>query len=187
MSGADRATPKSQVQGRICVMLLLCLSALGGAARAQAQGDCKAVYDADDKMLATNHHAFATHASAGGKSETTEAAMIGGVSYVQIKGVWRKSPLTLEQLREQKAENRKNAKVVSCRYLRDEVVEGETARVFSAHSETEDEKSDVTVWISRNRGLPLRQEQDVDLGDAGGKTHYSVRYDYNNVSAPAVH
>ena len=169
-------------------LVALLIVVLGGAPVARAQGDCNIVYQADDKMIATDHRAFSSHgpASSGGSAETTESVMVGGVSYVKVKGVWHKSPMTLAQLREQKAENRKNAKSVSCRYLRDESVDGDTARVYSFHSETEDDKSDGTIWISKNRGLPLRQEQDIDVGGSDGKRHYSTRYEYGNVSAPAV-
>jgi hypothetical protein len=140
-------------------------------------------------MISTDHHAFSSETSGSpGKASAreNESIMAGGVSYVKVKGAWRKSPLTLAELREQKVENRKTAKNVSCHYLRDEAVNGESAQVYSAHSENEDEKSDLTIWVSKARGLPLRQEQDIDVGGAGGKTHYSLRYDYRNVSAPPV-
>jgi hypothetical protein len=140
-------------------------------------------------MIATDHRTFSTHspASRGGSPETNESVMVGGVTYIKVQGVWRKSSMTVAQIREQKAENRKNVKSISCRYLRDESVDGEVARAFSVHSETEDDKSDYTAWISKNRGLLLRQEHDIDMGGAAGKIHYSTKYEYVNVSAPAVH
>ena len=71
------------------------------------------------------------------------------------------------------------------RYLREEMVNGETRRGFMPnHSETEDIKSDATIWISKSRGLPLRAEGDYDTGDPA-KTHASIRYDYSNVRPPA--
>ena len=157
----------------------------GVAFSAKAQGDCESVYDADNKLIATDHRAFSTHSAAihGGNPETSESVMVGGITYVKVKGVWRKSPITVAELREQKAENRKNAKNVSCRYLRDESVDGEAARVFSVHSETEDGKYDLTVSISKSRGLPVRQEEDINTGD---KMHYSIRYEYTNVFAPSA-
>ncbi|MEO5558639.1 MAG: hypothetical protein ABIO49_02715 [Dokdonella sp.] len=78
-----------------------------------------------------------------------------------------------------------NAKVYSCRYLRDETVNGEAAAVYAGHSETEDSQSDTQTWISASRGLPLLTELDIDLGDAGGKKHTSMRYDYSDVQSPA--
>jgi hypothetical protein len=81
-------------------------------------------------------------------------------------------------------ENRKNVKNASCRHVRDEIVNGEPAGVFSAHAETDDIKSDSLIWISKNKGLVLRQEEDLDAG--GDKSHVSARYEYSNVSAPNV-
>ena len=185
----NAARPTTTFHWFLSLLPLLLLSTLG-AAPASAQGDCKTVFDADDKLIATDHRAFATHSPVGrtGNAETNESVMVGGVTYVKVKGGWHKSPMTVAQLREQKAENRKNAKSVSCRYLRDESVDGEVARVFSVHSETEDNKSDGTIWISKSRGLPLRQEQDDDMGgSAADKMHYSIRYEYTNVTAPPTH
>jgi hypothetical protein len=188
MDKADFTSRKNLIETVVyaaCVLLVVVFAAAPGA---RAQGDCKTVFDADDKMLTTDHRTILTRTGAihGGKAETNESVMVGGVSYIQVKGAWRKSPMTLAELREQKTENRKNAKSVSCHYLRDESVDGQAARVFAAHSETEDDKSDVTVWISKDRGLPLRQEQDMDVGGAAGKMHYSIRFEYTNVSAPPV-
>jgi hypothetical protein len=180
------------VQGRIGWAILLnsvlLLMILGGAPQARGQNDCNIIFDADDKLLTSDHHTFMTSTSAaqGSAPRTSESITVKGVTYIQVKGAWRKSPITGAEIREQKAENRKTAKNVSCHYLRDESVGGEAARVYSAHAETEDDKTDTTVWISKSRGLPLRQEEDIDVGGAGGKTHYSVRHEYTNVSAPSV-
>ena len=88
-------------------------------------------------------------------------------------------------MRAQEEENWKNAKNVSCKYLRDESVKGESAAVYSTHNENEDTKEDGQVWVSKSKGLPLRQEEDVDIG-YGDKRHHSTRYEYTNVQAPAV-
>jgi outer membrane lipoprotein-sorting protein len=69
--------------------------------------------------------------------------------------------------------------VLTCRYLRDEAVNGEAAAVYSQHIENEDTVSDGTVWISKSRGLPLRVETNVE------GTLRSTRYEYGNVQVPA--
>src|ERR1700751_3689488 len=72
---------------------------------ARGQGDCKTLFDADDKMISTDHHAFSSETSGSpGKASARENESItaGGVSYVKVKGAWRKSPLTLAELHEQK-------------------------------------------------------------------------------------
>ena len=59
---------------------------------------------------------------------------------------------------------------------------GEPAAVYNIQAENEDSKSEGTVWLSKSRGLPLREEMDLD--NSPGKMHYSVRYDYANVRPP---
>ena len=114
-----------------------------------------------------------------------EIIRIGGAMYVTIKGKWEKSPLSEAQMRAQEEKNWKTAKNVSCKYLRDESVNGQSAAVYNMHSETENTKADTQIWISKSKGLILRQEEDVDIGH-GDKSHYSTRYEYNNVQTPAV-
>jgi hypothetical protein len=75
----------------------------------------------------------------------------------------------------------------TCRYLRDEPVNGEPAAVYSPHSEREDLeiKSDGQLWISKSRGLPLRQELEImESGDKPDVNHHSIRYESTNVRPP---
>lgn len=58
-------------------------------------------------------------------------------------------------------------------------------QLYSTHDITPHGTVDNQVWVSRRRGLILRQETDIDTGN-GNKTHMSVRYDYSNVHAPAL-
>ena len=109
----------------------------------------------------------------------------GGAIYITMKGKWKKSPLSAAAMRAQEDENWKTAKNVSCKYLRDESVNGQSAAVYKTHQDDETIKEDGQVWVSKSKGLPLRQEEDVDLGQ-GDKRHHSTRYEYNNVQAPAV-
>jgi len=82
--------------------------------------------------------------------------------------------------------NRDNARNMSCHYLHDETVEGETAALYSTHQETVHGKIDSQTWISKNRGLILRQEIDIETGRPNGKSHMSSRYEYDNVEAPKL-
>ena len=80
----------------------------------------------------------------------------------------------------------KNSKY-TCHYLRDEPVNGEPAARYSSHSEREDSdmKSDGQIWISKGRGLPLRQELEItESGDKPEVNHHSMRYEYTNVRPP---
>ena len=153
---------------------------------ARAQSECKLVYDAVDKLNVTPHHGFTTRSrvSDADKPETMEGIFVGGVYYVQIRGKWVKSPMTAEQMKQQEEENRKDAKNVSCKHLRDELVSGEAAAVYKVHSETEDTKADSQIWISNSKGLILRQEEDLNTG--GEKMHIVTRFEYSNVAAPKL-
>ncbi len=172
----------------IFVAALLCSAALLLSPAARAQGDCKLVHDAIDKLSTVSNHAYEAEsnpAQPGTGVTNHEVIRTGGTIYVLMSGKWRKSPLTPAQMRAQEEENWKNAKNVSCKHLRDESVKGESAAVYSTHNENEDSKEDGQVWVSKSKGLPLREEQDVDLG-SGDKHHMSIRYEYTNVQAPAV-
>jgi hypothetical protein len=109
----------------------------------------------------------------------------GGAIYITMKGKWKKSPISAAAMQAQEDEDWKTAKDVSCKHLRDESVKGESAAVYSTHSEDQATKEDSQVWVSKSKGLLLRQEEDVDLGQ-GDKRHRSSRYEYTNVQAPAV-
>ncbi len=174
---------------RAGVLLALSLMVAAGIWAQTVPPDCKVLYDAEDKLLVTPNHSFhkRTDDSTHGKVDVSEGIFANGTLYVQIRGQWRKSPLTIDDLRKQEIENRKNVRNLSCKFLREETVDGTSARVFQAHYETEDDKSDATMWIAKSSGLPLKQEQDLDVGGMGGKSHMSLRYEYSNVSAPAVH
>lgn len=144
-----------------------------------AQG-CQAVDDAMNKIYTTPTHLYNTM---DGKSKN-EIIYAGGVIYDNLRGKWAKSGLTLQQLMKKEDENRRNSKT-TCRYLRDESVNGEMSAVYSTHAERSDMgiKSDGQVWISKTKGLLLRQEEDIDAG-VGTKNHHSTRYEYTNVQAP---
>ena len=172
----------------ILVAALLSSAALLIPPAARAQGDCKAVYDATGKLATVASHAYETEtnpARPGSDASSVEMISTGGAIYITMKGKWKKSPMSMAAIHAQEEENWKIAKSISCKHLRDESVKGESATVYSMHSETDHTKADAQVWISKSKGLLLRQEDDLDLGD-GDKRHHSIRYEYTNVQAPAV-
>ena len=148
---------------------------------------CRVLFSAFDKTLITPNHSYvAESVSAKDQPKNNEQILAGGIRYIKVNGKWRKSPITTQQLQEQDRENRQNTKEYSCRDVRAESAQGESAAVYNAHSKNEDFTSDAQVWISKSRGLILREEEDVDTGGAGGKRHISIRYEYGNVQAPTV-
>jgi len=172
----------------VLVAVLLCSAAFLLSPAARAQGDCKIVRDALDKLTTVPSHAYETEtnpARPGSDARSVEMITTGGAIYITINGKWKKSPLSAAAMQAQQDENWKDAKNVSCKYLRDESVGGQSAAVYKTHNENEDTKEDGQVWVSKSKGLLLREEQDVDLG-SGDKRHHSARYEYTNVQAPAV-
>jgi len=155
-----------------------------GATPSFANDTCKPLQDAISKSFTVPLHAYATQ-TGGGSAQSTESIYVNGAAYIMTRGQWRHSPVTIKQIQEQQEDNLKNQKALACRFLRNESVGGEAAAVYSTHQEDDNLKFDGQFWISIARGLPLREEMDTDTGGGkSGKTHQSVRWEYNNVSAP---
>ncbi|HEY2819828.1 MAG TPA: hypothetical protein VGJ06_02200 [Candidatus Acidoferrum sp.] len=144
---------------------------------------CKPVLDANHKTLDTANHMYTDMGGADGKKPTGEMITINGDRYVLISGKWTKSRMTVAATKEQEAENIKNAKVLSCTRVGDDAVSGEAATVYTEHSQNDDTKSDGKIWVSKSRGVILKEEIDLDSGEAR-KQHISLRYEYGNVKAP---
>ena len=177
----------------LCGMVVLTFGmALIGTAPLAAQSGCQAVDDARNKVMTVPTHIYSamtpilSNGSTPPPSDTirNETIYVGGSAYVKVSGKWSRSEWTLQRLMKQEQENRQQSNF-SCRYLRDESINGEAAAVYSTHAERAhpEVKSDGQMWISKSRGLPLRDEMDVDAG-SGIKDHHSVRYEYTNVQPP---
>lgn len=156
---------------------------LMGASPLAAQDDCKAVekvlVDAFSKVHNTPTHVYTT-SKIGGQTFTSEIIYAAGSMYMKVNGKWTltDSIKDVEQLEQQ---NRHNANSKdTCRYLKDEPVNGEMASVYSSHSETPKGKIDMQMWISKSKGLLLRQDTNSDEG----KALISSRYEYGNVKPP---
>jgi hypothetical protein len=166
----------------------LLAAGLSSAAAFASDSGCEPEFEALSKMATTPTHSFTTRTAAlrgGSKPLTSEEIQAGGSIYFKVNEKWIRSALTPQEELRQEQENGKNNKA-TCRYLREELVNGEAAAVYSIHGETEDAKSDTQLWISKSKGLLLRQEIDLDVGGQLGKSHSSTRYEYNNVQAPEL-
>jgi hypothetical protein len=162
-------------------------SAAGGEVRglagAEVGADCKPVLDASNKTMDTPNHSYMNAVAADGRKRSTEGITIDGVQWVQRNGKWANSGVTVAQVKADADNKIKNAKVLSCKEIGDESVNGEAATVYAQHSETEKSKSDGKVWVSKSRGVILKNEIDLESA-ATGKQHVSFRYEYGNVKAP---
>lgn len=156
--------------------------ALAGAAPLAAQKDCQPMFDALDKVMVTPTHIYTTVKKPGlDKPQTTETIYAKGI-YTEADGKWSRSEITLEQLQNQERDNRKKSKY-TCAYVKDEPVNGEDAILYKSHADTDDDRSDAQIWISK-KGLPLKGEVVTESKGKAGKTQYSVRYEYKNVDPP---
>ncbi len=67
----------------------------------------------------------------------------------------------------------------TCSDVRSEATNGEAAEVYRQLHKNGDETYDSLIWVSKSSGVPLRQEQDADLGD-GQKGHETLLFQYSN-------
>ena len=148
-----------------------------GATPVAAQGDCRLVFDATSKVFSTPAHIYVT-TNIGGKPQIVEEIYAAGAIYMNIDGKWSPGTMSIQEMKQLVQKNIQTNKT-TCRYLKDEPVNGEMAAVYSVHEETPGSKADSQIWISKAKGLPLRSEE--DLGD---KNHVSTRYEYGNVKPP---
>ena len=151
---------------------------------AHAADSCQPVFDALTKLISTPSHSYTTSTAAnGGKTRTAETIMTQGKKYIRGTGKWMDTSVTTAEVLEQERENEKNGKA-TCQLLRSEAVNGEAAVVYSLSRQTAGFKEDAQLWISKSTGMPLREEQDVDMGGEIGKAHNSARFEYGNVQPP---
>jgi hypothetical protein len=174
---------------RAGAIALLLATAAGQPAHAAAiDATCKLLFDATTKQRMTPTHVVVTEVSArhGGKPTTLEMIYAGGATYMKLDGQWKRGGMTAQDMLKQEAENQRNAKSMSCRYLRDETVDGEATAVYSMQSVSEeDATSNTTLWLSKRLGLPVRSYVQLGLDEKSISQHMTVHYDYANVRPPA--
>ena len=156
------------------------------AAAPAPDGACQALWDASVKPLTPPYHIHLVHTDPDGTTKTMESIYVDGTAYALVKGKWFRMPYSSDDTKELMEQNLKNAKNVSCHVVRDEIVNGEIATVYSVHSETERGIHDSQIWISKSKGAFLREETDAQVPGRNGKSHVSLRLNYNNVQAPKV-
>lgn len=162
------------------VMAACCISTPAVAA---ADAACQPIFDAATKIFAVPTHAYTSQALPGGKSRTAEVIYFNNAIYATANGKWIHSKMTAQDMLKQEQKNIRDSKT-SCRHVRDELVNGDLAALYMAHSDNDGIKSDAQTWISKSKGLPLKTEEDIDTG-GGDKRHMSIRYEYSNVRPPA--
>jgi hypothetical protein len=177
--------------GGLRLVVIAAFATLGASTSLAAQSaQCATVYSAMTKIFEIPFHLYMVDTAGtdarlhGGKPTVSEEIFSGGVLYILSRGKWMKSPVDVVEMRKD-GENKLTDLKATCTHVRDESVNGESASVWSVHSETEDGASDSNEWVSKSRNVVLRSEVHIDVGGALGKSHTIMNYDYANVHAPA--
>ncbi|MGO9338796.1 MAG: hypothetical protein ACLPY1_14950 [Terracidiphilus sp.] len=150
---------------------------------AAADPSCQAVDDASKKQQSVPYRLSTTSSFGSGPEKTTESVVVDGTLYSQVNGQWVSMPVPPLRPKQNDADSANKSLKQLCQHVRDEPVNGEDAAVYSIHSETPPGNFDQLMWISVSKGLPLRMDMDFTSKN-GDKSHYSIRYDYNNVQKP---
>ncbi len=152
----------------------------------RAASVCDPVIAATMKVLQVPSHLYMTQTAgfSGGKTKNAETIYLSRVTYVKVDRDWRKSPVSTKDLADMKKDS--DQKVGTCTVVGNEAVGGEPATLYKVHNQTPEDTVDTQIWVSKLRGLPLKQINDMDVGGARGKSHTEIRYEYSNVIAPAV-
>lgn len=152
------------------------------------EADCKPLFEAMNRLFKTPSHQYLkqTDTRTGDKAVDSEIINTGTAMYVRVGGRWSNSPITAAQLMEQEEKNRRDAKVTTCRVVREEGFDGVNTTLFSAHTETNYGASEEQLWIAKSNGLPLREIIEMDMGDHGGKSRAEIHVVYSGVEAPTV-
>ena len=171
-------------RNHVFTLSVLALLVMGQAMTAHAADACQPVFDAIQKLVTTPSHSYTTSTgSKGGPPRTAETIMVQGKKYMRANGRWMDAGVTTDEVLEQEKENEKNGKS-SCQFVRSEPVNGGSASLYHMQRETDTFKEDSQIWISTATGVPLREEQDIDMGGSIGKLHNSAHFEYRNVQPP---
>lgn len=177
----------TQSTATLRALLALSFAAAPLAAGAQTvSAACKPLLDAHTKEISTPHHSYQTEKdpAKGTQVTTSEVISTATESFILYKGKWIKSRMTPQDNIAQMQQNLRDSKVYECRKLSDASIDGVPTTVYSAHSENDMAKTDAQLWVAKSTGLIVREDIDLDTGDAGGKRHMSMRFDYTNVQPP---
>jgi len=162
-----------------CAMALLAGVPLAPSA-ADLSAACKPPVAALEKTVRSDHRSITTSTSHG--EDAVQGVTVGGTSYLQVRGAWRKSPLAVKDLLDQMHEDLKDAKEFGCKALADSVVDGTPVANYATHTVSgDDDVVDSRVAVAKSTGLVVSVENHVG-GDASATT--VTHYTYGSVKAP---
>ena len=176
--------------------LLVCATVASALAAVAAYADpatCRRIIlDASEKSLGTPNHIF-TSTTGPGLVHKSEIINVGNKSYVKVDAKAGKTAIgddqwAIARISPQEAAKKtieamhdaaKETKNYQCAHLRDEMVDGVAAAVYSEHAETDYGKSDGQYWISKAQGLIVKYESNSN------DMTISYRYVYTDIQPPA--
>lgn len=128
---------------------------------------------------------------------TTKTIFTGDALYELRKGKWKKIETNGDKQEEAFRKAQSNY-TQSCHADGTEVIDGDIADIVAEHGKSssvlpEPVVTDHRIWISRQSGLPLKEEDRMSITfayqGAGGdvsSVESTVKYEYDNVQAPAM-
>ena len=149
---------------------------LASCLAAEISPECKPVIEAMEKTLRANHTTTSTHGS-----ETVHGVTVDGVAYLQIKGAWRKSPISIQENIDMSRENLRDAKAFICKVMPDTAVDGRPASTYVTHTITDDGTQDGRIAVDKATGLALSVE---NRNPGEPALDLVTHYGYADVKAP---
>jgi len=154
------------------------IAALAFSAGAHAADPCDAIFNAMVAQVKVPFAVKATQTPVNGPAQTMETRIVGGKSYFFVQGQWHSEPVSPDQMVSDLTEE-KNAVKQTCNVAGDEPVGGQPATVYEAHIDSQGEKSDNKLWVSKATGLPVKSEARMREGTI------TQTFSYDGVTAPA--
>jgi hypothetical protein len=162
---------------------------LATAAQADDVACKKMLLDVMTKTMQTPSHTYLSmvDTSPGGETTNSETIFDGNKIYVKVatgtvSTGWARSELSQQNGTEVTVSMVRDAKVDACRHVRDEMIDGSAAALYSFHLQNEDSQGDAQMWISKTQGVMLRYEAVA----AADQMRISMRYVFTDIHAPAV-
>jgi hypothetical protein len=143
---------------------------------------CTPVVSAFARLAQTPNHQFTEQRGPAGAGRT-ESITTGTTRYIRTDGKWVAKPFSpAAEIMEEAA--RARSEKSTCRFIRDENVDGVAAGVYSVQTQADYGSSETKLWIAKANGLPVREEIKLKLAKVSGKARVEVRFIYAGVAAP---
>ena len=163
-------------------LIMVLLTAAPAVPALSQDASCDAVVGTFARLAQTPNHQFTEQRGRSGAGRT-ESITTGTTRYIWTEGKWTSQPFSpAAEIMEEAA--RAKSEKSTCRWIRDENIEGVAASLYSVQTKADYGSSDTKLWIAKVNGLPVREEIKLDLAKVPGKTRIEVRFVYAGVAPP---